>query len=191
VAITLLILHQGRAMHRTPDAITARRSQKTGHGGRWFLVVLGLTLAVIGGMFVWLLGRSFLRAREMRAWPEVACVILTSDIEERIHDPQSPAEYRHNVSFGYEWQGEPRTGDHLTLRGSPWSSHRELARKRSAEFPPGMATTCHVDPANPNFAVLKTDSRAPGYSIWFPGLFVVGGLGIAIRALMAGKPSKA
>lgn len=184
VAIAPILRHQAPAMSRTPH------HQNSNRGGRWFLVALGLALALIGTLFVMLLGRSFLRAREMRAWPEVTCVILTSDIEERIHDPQSPPEYRHNLSFGYEWNGEPRTGDHLTLRGSSWSSRRELARKRSLQYPSGMTTTCRVDPANPDFAVLKPDSLAPGYSIWFPGLFVVGGLGIAIRALTTGKPPK-
>jgi hypothetical protein len=151
--------------------------------GRWFLAMLGLSLALIGGLFVWLLGRSFLRAREMRAWPEVTCVILSSDVEQRVHDPQSPPEYRHDVSFGYEWQGQPHTGDHLTLRGSPWSSKRMLAESRAVEYPVGKTTSCRVNPANPDFAVLKPDSLAPGYSIWFPGLFVIGGLGITVRAL--------
>jgi hypothetical protein len=49
-----------------------------------------------------------------------------------------------------------------------------------------MRTTCRVDPANPDFAVLKPDSLAPGYSIWFPALFVIGGPGIAVRALTRG-----
>lgn len=152
--------------------------------GRWFLVFLGLAVALIGALFVWLLGRSFLRAKEMRSWPEVACVILSSEIEERVHDPQSPREYRHAVSFGYEWNGQARTGDRLGLRGSPWSSKRELAEERAAEYPAGSAAKCRVNPTNPDFAVLKPDSLAPGYSIWFPGLFVIGGLGIALRALL-------
>lgn len=128
------------------------------------------------------MGRSYLRAREMRTWPEIPCVILSSEVEERRHDDNSPLEFRQNLSFGYEWQGQARTGDRLTLRGSPWSSKRELADARVAEFPMGKVTTCRVDPAAPDFAVLKTDSLAPGYSIWFPALFVVGGLGIAVRA---------
>jgi hypothetical protein len=41
-----------------------------------------------------------------------------------------------------------------------------------------------VNPAEPSFAILKTDSLAPGYSIWFPALFVVGGLGITFRAAL-------
>lgn len=150
--------------------------------GRWYLAVLGLALALIGGMFVWLMGRSFLRAREMRMWPEVACVILSSEVEERRHDENSPPEFRQDLSFGYTYHGEARTGDHLTLRGSPWSSDRGLAEARTAAYPVGMATTCHVNPAAPDFAVLKTDSLAPGYSIWFPALFVIGGLGITLRA---------
>lgn len=152
--------------------------------GRWYLAVLGLVIALLGGLFVWLMARSFLRAREMRAWPEVACVILSSEVEERRHDENSPAEFRQDLSFGYEWQGAAHTGDHLSLRGSPWSSKRELAEERMAEYPVGKKTTCRVDPANPEFAVLKTDSLAPGYSIWFPALFLVGGLGISFRAVV-------
>jgi hypothetical protein len=37
--------------------------------------------------------------------------------------------------------------------------------------------------------VLKRDSKAPGYSLWFPIIFVVGGLGIivgAVRSWVAG-----
>ncbi len=118
----------------------------------------------------------------MRAWPEVACVILTSEVREKRHDENSPPEFRQDLSFGYTWKGQARTGDHLTLRGSPWSSNRGLVEARTAEYPAGMATTCHVNPAAPDFAVLKIDSLAPGYSIWFPALFVIGGLGITLRA---------
>ena len=164
--------------------LSPKQTPPPSRAGRWFLVVLGLVLALLGGLFVWLMARSFLRAHEMRAWPEVACVILTSEVEEWRHDENSPMEYRQNLSFGYEWQGVARTGDHLTLRGSPWSSMRELADARAAEFPVGKTTTCRVDPAKPEFAVLKPDSLAPGYSIWFPALFVVGGLGISFRALI-------
>jgi hypothetical protein len=151
--------------------------------GRWFLAMLGLSLALIGGLFVWLMARSYLRAREMRNWPEVSCEILTSGVVERRHDENSPLEFRHDLAFGYQWQGEPRTGDRLTLRGNSWTS-REKAEKQAAAYPVGTTTICHVSPTAPDLAVLKMDSLAPGYSIWFPALFVVGGLGIALRALI-------
>ncbi len=177
------IAHWSRAMTSTPPSSAARRNPPPSRGGRWFLVGIGLATAMIGALFVWLMARSYLRAREMHAWPEVECVILSSHIEERVHDPQSPREYRVNVQFGYEWQGEARTGDRLTLRGNPWTSKRNLADKRAAEYPPGKTTTCRVHPQQADFAVLKPDSLAPGYSIWFPSLFVIGGLGMAVRAL--------
>ncbi len=158
--------------------------------GRWYLAILGLVIAMLGGLFVWLMGRSFLRAREMHQWPEVACVILSSEVEERRHDENSALEYRQDLSFGYEWQGKPRTGSHLTLRGSPWSPDRDLIESRATEYPAGKITTCRVNPIEPDFAVLKPDSLAPGYSIWFPGLFVVGGIGITFRAITY-RPSPA
>jgi hypothetical protein len=168
----------------TTDSRLAPKTIAASNAGRWYLIFLGLALALIGGLFVYLMGRSFLRAREMRTWPEVPCVIIVSEIQEKQHDENSPREFRQNLSFGYEWQGKPHTSDRLTLRGNPWSSKRELAEERVAAYPLGEQTTCRVNPEDPDFAVLKTDSLAPGYSIWFPALFVVGGLGISIRAAL-------
>ncbi len=110
-------------------------------------------------------------------------MILSSEIEERRHDEFSPIEYRQNLSYGYEWKNQPFTGSHLTLRENPWSSKRELAEQRVADYPAGKVTSCRVNPAAPDIAVLKPDSLAPGYALWFPGLFVIGGLGISLRAL--------
>jgi len=44
---------------------------------------------------------------------------------------------------------------------------------------------CFVNPTAPDEAVLKRGSRGALFSIWFPLLFVVGGLGVAINALRA------
>lgn len=169
---------------RPPES---RPAPPSAAAGAIFQVLLGLSLVIAGGCFVWLMGRSFLRAKEMRSWPEVPCEILVSEIEERKHDSQSPPEFRFNVSFGYEWDGAPRTGDHLTLRGSPWTSNQGLAAQRAAEYPVGKSTTCLVDPKRPDLAVLKPDSMAPGYSIWFPGLFLIAGIGITVRAFRTNR----
>ena len=173
------------------NAPSNRQPSSSDRAGRLYLALIGLSLAMIGGLFVWLMARSYLRAREMRNWPEVACVILTSELTERRHDRNSPVELRHDLSFGYEWQGQPRTGDRLSLRGTPWSSKRKVVEARFKELPPGTTTTCRVNPQDPDFAVLKPDSLAPGYSIWFPALFVVGGLGIVFRAILGGGRSQA
>ncbi len=170
------------------NTASAKANRSRANSGRWFLILLGLSIASVGGLFAWLMARSYLRAREMRTWPEVPCVILSSEIEERRHDPHSPVEYRLAVSFGYEWQGVGKTGDLVSLRGSSWTSKLDLMTERAAEHPIGAQTTCRVKPGDPDFAVLQPDSLAPGYSIWFPSLFVIGGLGIALRAAATASP---
>lgn len=152
--------------------------------GRWYLVVLGLSVALAGAVFFWLMFRSYDRAKEMNAWPEVPCTILSADTEERQIDPGSPPEYRVNVLYGYEWEGTRRTGERITWRGNPWSSKQNLVDERVAAYPPGLETTCFVNPENPEFTVLEPDTMAPGYSIWFPLLFVVAGLGISVKAVL-------
>ena len=163
--------------------ISSGPAARESNPGRWFLFILGLFIALLGALFVGLLGRSFLRAWEMRSWPEVKCFILSSELEERRHDEFSPTEFRQDLMYGYEWKGQAFTGTHLSLRENPWTSKREVAEHRIEDFPAGKSTTCRVNPASPEIAVLKMDSLAPGYSIWFPGLFVIGGLGISIQSL--------
>lgn len=179
VVVAAGMLHQSPAMSETP-----RPPSRQTAAGRWFLAFIGLFVALVGALFVFLMARSFLRALDMRQWPETECTVLVSEVAERKHDEQSPAEYRHRISFGYEWNGEALTSDQLTLRGSPWSSKRDKIEKSVAEFPAGQPSTCRVNPDSPETAILRPDSLAPGYSIWFPGLFVVGGLVMAFRALI-------
>ena len=150
--------------------------------GRWYLTGLGLVVALIGGLFFWLMWRSFERAREMEAWPETKCVIIDSGTEERRVDPNSPPEYRISIIFGYDWEGTSRTAEHVTWRGNPWSSRKEAVEAEAAEYKPGKILRCHINPDDPDFAILKPDSKAPLYSIWFPALFIVAGLGVAIKA---------
>jgi hypothetical protein len=149
-----------------------------------FLVVFGLVTAGIGALFTALMWDSYQRASAMHGWPRAEAVILSSEVEERRHDEYSAKEYRVMLLYGYEWKGKAMTGELLTARGNPWS--KELARieRELEKFPVGMRMMAYVNPAEPDFAVLKPDSKAAGYSIWFPLLFVVGGLGIVVRALV-------
>lgn len=174
----------GRRMgHHSAAMSDPPRSPAPTAAGRWFLAFIGLSVALAGAVFVALMARSFLRALDMRSWPETPCTILVSEVAEWRHDVQSPMEYRHQIAYGYEWNGEARTSDLLGLRGSPWSNDRAKIEKSVSAYPVGSTATCLVNPASPETAVLKPDSLAPGYSIWFPGLFVVGGLVITVRAL--------
>jgi hypothetical protein len=135
-------------------------------------------LVLAGGVFCGLMWRSFSRARDMSHWPEVPCVILRSETDERRLGPAVATEFQFAVLFGYEWQGERFESDLLSLRGSPWQSEPQAAREWCASYPVGSQATCRVNPRHPATAVLRIDSRAPGYSLWFPAIFVVAGSGI-------------
>jgi hypothetical protein len=158
--------------------------------GRWYLAFLGLILVLIGAVFFWLMWRSYDRAREMHEWPEVPCVILNSEVEPRPIDFRGPPEFRVKILFGYEYGGLRRTSERITWRGSPWSAKYSMVEQRVKSFPIGMETTCRVDPQNPEVAVLEPDTKAAGYSIWFPLLFIVAGLGITLGAMFPRRNSK-
>lgn len=162
--------------------------QRSVHMGRIMLILVGLSLIFIGALFIFLMSRSYLRAKEMRDWPVVECVILESSVEERQHDPYSPTEFSHRIAFDYEWEGETYTGDRISLRGVKWSSKRHAAYDSLENYPVGSVSKCSVNPEDPAVAVLELDSLAPLYSIWFPALFVVGGIGMMVAVL---RPSKA
>ena len=161
-------------------------------GSTIFLIFLGLAVAVMGGLFTALMWDSYQRAVDQREWPQVEAVVLSSGVEEFQHDEFSPKEYRLEILYGYEWEGEAMTGGNLTTRGN--SSSKDLGKiaAQSKAFPAGAKITAYVNPDYPDSAILKPDSKAAGYSIWFPLLFVVGGLGIVAKALLSAfRPASA
>lgn len=150
-----------------------------------YLIFLGLAVAAIGGLFTILMWSSFQRAIDQRSWPKVDAIVLSSEVGEFQHDEFSPMEYRLEILYGYEWEGVTMTGEMLTERGNATSKDRRKISKQAELFPAGEKVTAYVNPTDPTLAILKPDSKAAGYSIWFPLLFVVGGLGIVVKALLS------
>ncbi len=147
-----------------------------------FLVLLGLCISAVGGIFTILMWKSYKSAMEQREWPQVDAVVLSSEVEEWRHDEFSPKEYRLKILYGYEWEGERKTGERYGYRGNPYYNKRGKIDELVEDLPAGKRIQVYVNPADPDFAIVKPDSKAPGYSIWFPLLFVIGGLGISGRA---------
>ncbi|MBK1789707.1 DUF3592 domain-containing protein [Persicirhabdus sediminis] len=158
-------------------------SKQSSLGGRIFLFFLGVALAAMGGFFTYMLWHSFQLAKETRQWPEVECVIVQSRVEERLV-PGSPMEYRARVFFDYELDGQSYLGEKISRRGARWTKSKERVEAVLADYPLGSVQPCWVDNANPNIAVLRHDTKAGGYSMWFPGLFFVGGLGIMVASVL-------
>lgn len=148
----------------------------------WYLTGIGLVVALVGAFFTWLMWRSFSRAESVAHWPRVPCVILKSEAEQRRIGPTENLETRFAVLYTYDWEGKTYESNRWKLRGAPWLSRDDAADELEQKYPVGMNTTCLVDPADPSIAVLEPESKGPGYSIWFPMLFIVGGGGMMVGA---------
>ena len=158
---------------------------KEGAAGSFYLIGIGLLLALSGAVFTWLLGASFERAKGMDHWQETPCYVLESELRERRIGPEVPTDYRLGILYGYDFEGEAYSSENYDLRGNAWVKDAQRIGGLIAKYPAGSQQVCWVDPDEPTMAVLKKETKAPGYSIWFPILFLVGGLGVMVKAVMS------
>jgi hypothetical protein len=155
---------------------------RPGPGSTLGTILLGAVLAGLGAVFCWYLWSVYAKARAMDSWAAVPCRIVESRLEEVIPVPGSSVTFHAVVVYRYDFAGKSHRADRIR-RISPQSSSRARIERLLARFPAGSEATAHVNPENPSEAVLLKDSKAAAYSMWFPGLFVVAGLGIAAGAL--------
>lgn len=125
----------------------------------------------------------------MAQWTQVPCLILRAEVAERRIAPNVAPDYRFSVLYRYEYAGKDFESDHWGLRGSMPRSERQTVEEMTHQYPAGSRQTCWVNPRNPTIAVLKPDSRAAGYSLWFPALFFMGGVGMIVGAWKKPSPS--
>jgi Protein of unknown function (DUF3592) len=151
---------------------------KTHRSGRLYLTIIGFSLCLIGGLFIWLMMRSFIRAKEMTHWHQENALIVHSEVEKIDIPMGTSAEYRLDILFSYQFNGQHYRSYLYDLRGGMRVSDKEKIRQLTEKFYQGKSVICWVNPQHPETAVLRVDSRAAAYSLWFPGLFVLGGLGM-------------
>ena len=145
-------------------------------------IFFGLSVAVIGLIFVYGLVVAYGKAKETRSWQVTPCHVVKSEIQEFRPTPNSPFYYVSVVEYVYNYEGKDRTGKSVKRVDGP-SSDRKRAEKKIAPFPKGKRTQCWVNPDDPDRVILKQSTLAPLYTLWFPGLFVVAGIGIALNAI--------
>lgn len=131
---------------------------------------------------MWLMARSYQNAKLTRTWVESPAMILQADIIDRQIGTHVPTDYAANVLYGYEFNGSRLTSRLISPRGSKWAKDRGKAELELEGLETGLMTTCWVNPQHPHNAILRHDTKAAGYSIWFPTLFFVGGLGVMAGA---------
>ena len=151
-------------------------------------VALGLIISVIGAFFCFALWIGYQKAELSRGWDEVPCEITNSWVETR--PPKSSPSYLFRIEYKYTYKDKDFVGT-KRKRVDGASSVKSKAFELMADYPEGMRTVCYVNPKDPTFAILVHDSKAALYTIWFPGLFVIAGIGIAITGIRGWRRRKA
>lgn len=147
---------------------------------------MGLFLIAAGSFFAWRMWLSYEKAQMTREWTPVECRILSSRIVSERPTPSSELAHRVELRYEYQVKGVKHIGSRIRQVDAAPTQHIENARQKQQGYPPGSRQTCFVDPDTPEMAVLEHASRAALYSIWFPLLFVVGGLGMLRGAFRRG-----
>ena len=164
-----------------------RREKRRSGGVRLLIFALLYSGVLIGIDF--LLGRQLLQERRARLeWTSVEAVVIASEVEEmRSEDGTS---YSPRVSFRYRFGGAEFESSRYAF-GHYRSSDLDNARKVVRRHPEGSAITVHVDPEEPDEAVVDvTGETFPFFIVIFLLPFhymAVRILGSALRALTAGR----
>ncbi|MEZ5385713.1 MAG: DUF3592 domain-containing protein [Prosthecobacter sp.] len=164
-----------------------KQPKRSSNPGRWWLTTMGVTLVVAGSFFAWRMWLSFEKAQITRGWTEVPCRIASSRVVSERPTPNSPPAHRVALRYEYEFAGVKHLGTRIRQVEAAPTQHLEDARAKQQRYPPGSAQKCFVNPAATDISVLEHASRAALYSIWFPLLFVVGGLGM-LRGAFRHRP---
>lgn len=154
---------------------------------RFWGAFLGLLLMTAGCVFTWLLWRNYQKARAVHQWKPTPCLVVESRVEEHRFSPRSAMSYIPRVRYRYHVAGQMVESNQLRVvehRSGKRAGIDQIIR----DFPAGKEAQCWVDPAQREQAVLQLPSKAAGYSLWFPLLFVVGGAGMIRGSLRSKNP---
>jgi len=151
-----------------------------------FPLILGLALILIGGFFTHLMWNGYRSVAKTYQWPETKALLTIADVDEFQPVPNVEPRYKLNIEFIYSFDGQTYESTNFRTRERT-TTRPDEAQAWLGDLKPGETTTCFVNPDNPNEAILQRDSRAALYAIWFPLLFVIGGLGMIIGTLRKNK----
>ena len=174
--------HTKQSQSMLPTTMT-QKYFSSATAGRMWLCALGMLLMIAGSFFAWRMWLSYEKAQVTRQWRQVPCRIVSSRIISERPTPHSPPAHRVEVRYEYEFNAVKRSSSRIRQVEAAPTQHLDQAQQKQQSYPTGSSQVCFVNPASPNEAVLQHASRAALYSIWFPLLFVVGGIGMIRGAL--------
>ena len=165
----------------------SQRARGTAALGRRIELGVGLLFAAVGGVLtVILLVIPVVRLVLAFGWDEVPATVVTSTVRSWSTDDGISTEadvvYEY-AAGGRSWRSNRRSFFPLAASGA--DGDRAIVERH----PPGSATTCYVDPADPGRSVLDRGFRLEYLVGLFPLLFLGAGLGLTAHALRARRPA--
>jgi Protein of unknown function (DUF3592) len=169
---------------RVLQAVKSRRGDDAGH---WLTAIspimlllsvaaLGAGIAVLQGTGVYPSLRGYVAAR---SWIATPCTVLESAVESQ-RGFRSGTVSRLSIRYAYEVAGRRFEG-HRYEFGAEGFSGGDAAQRIADSLPPGSATTCYVDPGDPERAVITRDFSQDLIAVGVPGLIFVGaGVGMLV-----------
>jgi len=122
-----------------------------------------------------------------RTWVATPCTILESKVESEEGSRSSKVASRLAIRYAYEIVGRRYQGNRYTF-GFDGFTTGNGAQQLAATLPPGKATTCYVDPDQPDRAVVNKDFSRDLLTIIIPSLIFAGaGLGLLASEASAAR----
>jgi hypothetical protein len=131
-----------------------------GIGGYLYLAFIGLALAVMGGFFVFVLGRGYIRAKETQEWPSYPAVVVVSELEDR--QIGKAKEYRHKLVYEYRVDGKFYRGERLKRRENPYLKKKNKIVPSLRSFRWEARLAAFVNPNDPTEVLIEHETKAPG-----------------------------
>ncbi len=167
--------------------------QRPSVGARIILTFFALILIAAGVFFTRALWLAYSRADETRHWKPLTAVILTSHVLEDKESLNDAPTFRPVVEYSYIYNGEGSAPENAQAyqaksirRVDGTMKDRKQAEELIRNYRQGGSATCYVNPDNPTQAILQHETKAPLYTLWFPMLFVIGGVGMILGAWLRG-----
>ena len=156
-------------------------AQRASLGAKFLLSIFGLILAGAGAFFTYQMWNSYQRAAVTYQWTETPCQIVESRIQEDRVNLSSPMQYVPVIRYSYLQDDAAVMGEGIKRVAGLKFKEKALAEDLVNQYPLGRSAKCYVNPADPKEVILVRETKAALYSIWFPLLFVIGGLGMIIN----------
>ena len=147
-------------------------------------IILSCTRVLLGAAsvtFTLLLWHAYERASEAYRWTETPCFIIRSTVESNQETLGDAPEYIPAITYTYIVEENSYESKNVRRVAGQKFKEKQGAQEIVSKYPQGQGAICYVNPDDPKSAILMRETRAPLYSIWFPLLFVVGGLGMVIN----------